>query len=105
MGRELAGDAADRNGDEMQYAWDANGDLAGVTYPDGNTATYAYNQFGEMTSMKDWLSHTASFAYDSDGNLTDSRRTERMDAGAQEQVLETRPPRIPTTTQWLPERG
>ena len=58
------------------YAYDADGQLIGVAYPDGTSETFAYDAVGNRTSytvneLNQYLSgNGATFTYDLDGNMT-----------------------------------
>jgi RHS repeat-associated protein len=52
------------------YAYDLDGHLLAVAYPNGKTATREYDAAGDLTAVKDWLGHTTTFSYDPDSELS-----------------------------------
>jgi RHS repeat-associated protein len=54
-----------------QDAYDDNGNITKVTYPDGTTTAYgSYNSFAEPSSVTDQMGRTTTDTYDAHGNLT-----------------------------------
>ena len=54
---------------EVSYNYDTNGNLIGVTHPNGESVEYAYNENGNMTSMTLIDSCRAEYDYDSYGRV------------------------------------
>ena len=54
---------------ETTYAYDEQGQLAGVTDPNGNTTTYSYTDSNRLESVTDALSQTTSYSYTENGKL------------------------------------
>ncbi len=59
----------DKRGNTVSFAYDASGNLTGITNPAG-TATMTYNGFGELTGITDPRSKSTALVYDAQGNLT-----------------------------------
>lgn len=57
---------------EIQYAYDAAGNLESETDPDGNTTSYTYDALGRELSQADELGDTTYYVYDGDGNVSQS---------------------------------
>ncbi len=57
-------------GHSVGYAYDADGNITTITYPDGSKVTRGYDSLDRVNTVSDWLDHTTSFAYDAAGNLT-----------------------------------
>jgi RHS repeat-associated protein len=58
------------NGATIGYAYDLDGNLTSLTYPDSSVVTYGYDDASQMNSLTDGLSNTSTFGYDNNGNLT-----------------------------------
>ncbi len=53
----------------VTYTYDTNGNLTGVTYPDGKTVTYAYS--GEsLTNVRNIDNYNIEYTYDTQGKVT-----------------------------------
>ena len=59
----------DRNGNTTTVAYDGNGDIDTVTDPGGRQLTFTVDGNGRITQVSDPLSRTVGFAYDSSGDL------------------------------------
>lgn len=64
----------DVNGNEIQYTYDAVGNLSTVIYPDGKTVAYAYNAANQLLTVIDWASRVTSYTYDANGKLLTTTR-------------------------------
>ena len=53
----------------MQYAYNASGNLASTTDPDGNTSSFVYNLEGQQTETIDALGDVTTTVYDAVGNV------------------------------------
>jgi RHS repeat-associated protein len=53
----------------IQYGYDANGNLAALTYPDGKVVRYEYDGANRLCKVTDWLGNTTAYSYDPVGNL------------------------------------
>jgi RHS repeat-associated protein len=51
------------------YAYDPNGNLTALTYPDGKRVLYEYDKANRMTKVTDWLGNVTAYRYDRNGNL------------------------------------
>jgi RHS repeat-associated protein len=58
---------SDFSGNEVRYAYDANGNVTSLTYPGGKTVSYAYDALNRLTSVTDWNSRTTTYGYLKDG--------------------------------------
>jgi RHS repeat-associated protein len=58
------------SGAKVAYAYDLNGNLLKLTYPDGSQVVRTYDTASRLGTVTDWLGHQTKFAYDQDGNLT-----------------------------------
>jgi RHS repeat-associated protein len=54
----------DANGNQIQYRWDANGNLTNLIYPGNRTVTYAYDSLNRLTNVTDWSSRQTTITYD-----------------------------------------
>jgi len=63
----------DGPGKTTGYAYDLNGNLTTLTYPNGQPVTRTYDKANQLTKVTDWLGHTTSFAYSADGALTSEK--------------------------------
>ena len=52
------------------YAYDANGNIASVTMPEGNRIEYAYDSANRVIKITDGLGNYMTYAYDDAGNKT-----------------------------------
>ncbi|BCO31665.1 hypothetical protein TspCOW1_17680 [Thiohalobacter sp. COW1] len=59
----------DANGHSVGYAYDAAGNLTGLTYPDGRTVSYGYDALSRLRTVTDWASRTTEYVYDPAGRL------------------------------------
>ncbi|MBV8518134.1 MAG: RHS repeat protein [Acidobacteria bacterium] len=55
---------------ETSYSYDVQGNLSGVTDPNGNVTSYAYDDFGEMRTQTSPVTGITTYAYDKAGNVT-----------------------------------
>lgn len=62
--------STDGAGNTVGYAYDANGNLTGITYPNGSVVSRTFDGANRLTSVSDWLGNTTSLMYDADSNLT-----------------------------------
>jgi RHS repeat-associated protein len=53
----------------LQYDYDANGNLAKITYPDGKEVNYTHNQRNLLLTVTDWRNKTTTYNYDRFGRL------------------------------------
>ena len=54
-----------------QDAYDDNGNVTKIIYPDGTTTVYgSYNDFAEPASVTDQMGRDTTYTYDDDGNMT-----------------------------------
>ncbi|HYH09201.1 MAG TPA: DUF6531 domain-containing protein, partial [Thermoanaerobaculia bacterium] len=51
------------------YIYDAHGNLASATDPNGNVTTYVYDDFGQMLSQVSPVTGTTTYSYDTAGQL------------------------------------
>jgi RHS repeat-associated protein len=68
FGRTNSVQYSDFSGNTVGYAYDDNGNIIAVTYPDGKSVTYAYDNLNRLTSVTDWNGRVISYSY-----LKDSR--------------------------------
>lgn len=64
----------DAHGDTIGYAYDFNGNLTQLTYPDGKTVAYGYDARDQLTTITDWSNRVTNFSYDLNGRLTNVTR-------------------------------
>lgn len=64
----------DVNDNEIQYTYDAAGNLSSVIYPDGKTVAYTYNAANRLVTVTDWASRVTSYTYDANGKLLTTTR-------------------------------
>lgn len=55
---------------EMNYTYDEDRNLTGVTFPDGKTINYEYDENGNMTSMTNIDGYRVKYEYDSNERIT-----------------------------------
>lgn len=60
----------DGAGKHISYAYNHDGELTKLTYPNSKSVTRTIDPAGRITAITDWLSNTTAFGYDADGNLT-----------------------------------
>lgn len=60
---------ADRNGNQISFAYDAQGRLETVTDTLGRAVVYGYDGDGRLSAVTDYAGRTVQYAYDSEGNL------------------------------------
>ncbi|MDP3851849.1 MAG: RHS repeat-associated core domain-containing protein [Luteolibacter sp.] len=53
----------------LQYDYDANGNLAKITYPDGKEVSYTHNERNQLSTVTDWRNKTTTYNYDRLGRL------------------------------------
>ena len=58
-------------GSTVSYAYDANGNQTGITYPGASTqtVTQVFDKANRPTSVTDWNQQATTFGYDADSNL------------------------------------
>jgi YD repeat-containing protein len=61
---------ADRNGNTLTFAYDAQGRLQTVTDTLGRDITYSYDANNRITSVTDFTGRSVTLTYDSNGDLT-----------------------------------
>jgi YD repeat-containing protein len=57
----------DSNGNQLTYAYDAAGQLTGITLPGGKTIAYQYDHQHHLSKVSDWQGNFALYRYDSAG--------------------------------------
>jgi YD repeat-containing protein len=57
----------DSNGNQLTYAYDAAGQLTGITLPGGKTVAYQYDHQHRLSKVSDWQGNFALYSYDSAG--------------------------------------
>jgi RHS repeat-associated protein len=67
----------------IQYAYDENGSLAALTYPDGKVVHYEYDAANHLKKVTDWLSNTTTYNYDALGNVISAVNSNGTVVGAQ----------------------
>ncbi len=60
----------DEFGNAIGYAYDAAGNLTGLTYSDGKRVTYEYDALNRLTAVTDWNGRRTEYDYDPVGNVT-----------------------------------
>ncbi len=55
-------------GIKTAYTYTKAGDIASVSYPNGQVVTRGYDDAGRPVSVTDWLGHKTTFGYDPSGN-------------------------------------
>ena len=63
----------DHNGYTVGYEYDANGNITGITYPDGSVASYAFDKNNRMVKAEDAEGRAATYQYDPMGNIASIR--------------------------------
>ncbi|WP_043195246.1 RHS repeat domain-containing protein, partial [Streptomyces sp. NRRL F-2664] len=53
----------------ITYAYDSEGRLASVAYPDGKTVSRAYDQHGQLETATDAAGAVTAYTYNPDGSL------------------------------------
>jgi RHS repeat-associated protein len=61
----------DSQGNTLQYAYDAVGNLETLTYPDGKQVFYEYDAADQLTKVTDWAGRKTRYAYDANGRLVE----------------------------------
>lgn len=64
----------DAQGNIIQYAYNAVGNLTTLTYPGGRQVTYGYDAANRLTSVTDWAGRVTAYEYDTNGRLTKTTR-------------------------------
>ena len=64
----------DRDGNRLNYDYDANGNLTALGYPDGKKVTYAYDAANRLTKVTDWAARVTDYTYDANGRLLRTAR-------------------------------
>jgi RHS repeat-associated protein len=62
-------ETVDGAGQQVSYAYDRDGDVQRLTYPNGRTVGYTYNGAEQLQSVTDWLGDKTSFTYDASGSV------------------------------------
>src|SRR4029077_13227103 len=57
----------DSNGNQVAYAYDAAGQLTGITLPGGKNVDYQYDHLHRLAKVSDWLGNFALYRYDAAG--------------------------------------
>jgi RHS repeat-associated protein len=71
--------STDGSGATVKYAYDLDGHLTTLTYPNGKSVGRSYDAAGDLTGVTDWLGHTTHFSYDPDSNPTSYRYPNGVD--------------------------
>ena len=61
----------DSQGNTLQYAYDAVGNLVMLTYPDGKPVLYEYDVADQLTKVTDWVGRETRYVYDANGRLVE----------------------------------
>jgi len=61
---------SDRNGNQMTFDYNANGQLTNMVDTLGRAIAYSYDGNGRITRVTDFTGRMLQFTYDGDGNLT-----------------------------------
>jgi RHS repeat-associated protein len=65
----------DPHGFQVQYQYDAAGNLTQLTYPGNKSVGYGYDALNRLTSVTiGWLNKTETYSYDAAGRLTQASR-------------------------------
>jgi RHS repeat-associated protein len=59
----------DSQGNILQYAYNAVGNLVTLTYPNGKAARYEYDAVNQLTKVTDWAERVTGYSYDTNGRL------------------------------------
>ena len=62
-GRDRIVSKTDSFGKNIQYGYDAVGNLTSITYPDGKVVSYSYDELNRLITVMDWLSNTTTYTY------------------------------------------
>jgi RHS repeat-associated protein len=54
----------DADGNQIQYRWDANGNLTNLIYPGNRIVTYVYDSLNRLTNVSDWSGRQTTITYD-----------------------------------------
>jgi len=65
----------DSQGNTLQYAYDAVGNLETLTYPDGKQVFYEYDANDQLTQVTDWAERETRYVYDANGRLVEVVRS------------------------------
>jgi len=65
----------DSQGNTLQYAYDAVGNLETLTYPDGKQVFYEYDANDQLTQVTDWAERETRYVYDANGHLVEVVRS------------------------------
>jgi RHS repeat-associated protein len=60
----------DGAGGTVGYAYDMNGNVTAIGYPNGQQVTRTLDQAGRVSGITDWLGNTTHFRFDASSNLT-----------------------------------
>ncbi len=60
----------DDAGNSLRYTYDESGNLARLTYPDGQTLNYEYDKRGRITQITDWANRVTRMAWDPIGGVS-----------------------------------
>lgn len=64
----------DTLGNVIQYAYDANGNLTKITYPDNTCVNYSYDNDDNLQKVTDWANRETRYNYDPNANLLEIHR-------------------------------
>ncbi len=59
----------DVSGNTVSYAYDTEGNLSVLTYPDGKAVSYTYDSMNRLKTVTDWASRVTIYTYDVIGRL------------------------------------
>lgn len=59
----------DENGDAQLFTYDANDNLASITYPGAKTVSYQYDAADRLTKVTDWAGRVSTFEWNDDDLL------------------------------------
>ncbi|MCL5290246.1 MAG: hypothetical protein M1489_04325 [Firmicutes bacterium] len=62
----------DTQGNIIEYAYDANGNLITLTYPGGRQVQYQYDAADRLVKVTDWAGRITSYEYDPNGRLVNT---------------------------------
>ena len=64
----------DSSGNQIQYRYNASGNLTHLTYPGNLTVTNTYDSLNRLKDVTDWMNRKTTFEYDLAGRLTSITR-------------------------------
>jgi RHS repeat-associated protein len=68
------GSCTDLNGNQIQYFYDANGNLTNLVYPGNLSVKYYYDNLNRLTTVIDWAGRQTTNTYDLGSELTSVSR-------------------------------